>query len=158
MDMNQADAAVGQTVRRGGPNANASMPTRILIVDDERILAKNLKTYLSRLALDVRTAGNGEEAIEMLDTFTPDALVLDYGLPGINGLQTYAEMVRRGARSIDCVMITGNANEELALDAHAKGIRHLVCKPFSFSELQRLLELPAPGAATVRTDPSKGFE
>jgi len=144
----QAGKAADKTVRHAGPNADgiASMPMRILIVDDERILAKNLKAYLSRLAADVRTAGNGEEAIEMLDTFTPDALVLDYGLPGINGLQTYAEIVRRRAKSVDCVMITGNPTEQLALDAHEKGIRHLVCKPFSFSELRRLLEMPVPGS------------
>jgi DNA-binding response OmpR family regulator len=141
----EARAASDQTALNGGPNANASMPLRILIVDDERVLAKNLEAYLSRSALEVRTAGNGEEAIEMLESFTPDALVLDYGLPGIDGLQTYAEIVRRRAERIDCVMITGTATEELALDAREKGIRHLICKPFSFSELRQLLETPAPG-------------
>ncbi|MBI4292017.1 MAG: response regulator [Betaproteobacteria bacterium] len=141
----QAGATADKSVPHAGANANASMPMRILIVDDEHVLAKNLETYLSRSALEVRTVGNGEEAIEMLESFTPDALILDYGLPGINGLQTYAEIVRRRAGRIDCVMITGNASEELALDAHEKGIRHLICKPFSFSELQRLLEVPVPG-------------
>lgn len=141
----EADAAADRIVQHGGPNVIASMPMRILIVDDEHILAGNLKAYLSRSASDVRIAGNGEEAIEMLDTFTPDALILDYALPGINGLQTYVEMVRRRAGRIDCVLITGNATEELALDAHDTGIRHLICKPFSFLELQRLLEVPGPG-------------
>lgn len=142
----QAGAAADQAVRRGAPNAKgkASMPMRILIVEDERILAKNLRAYLSRSALDVRTAGNGEQAIEMLDTFTPDALVVDYGLPGINGLETYAEIVRRRASRIDCVMITGNSSEQLARTACEKGIRHVVCKPVRFSELQRLLEVTVP--------------
>lgn len=146
--MTRACAAADQTVQHGGriADGNASMPMRILIVEDERVLAKNLKAYLSRSAFDVRTAGNGEEAIEMLDTFTPDALVLDHALPGINGLQTYTEIVRRSAGRIDCVMITGNPTAELASDACEKGIRHLVCKPFRFSELQRLLEVPAPAS------------
>lgn len=149
MDTYQAGAAADQSVQRCGPNANrnAAMPMRILIVENERILAKNLRAYLSRSAADVRTAGNGEQAIEMLDTFTPDALLVDYGLPGIDGLQTYIEIVRRRGSEIDCVMITGNPNEPLVRAACETGIRHIVCKPFRFSELQRLLEVPARGGA-----------
>jgi len=116
-----------------------TLPTRILIVEDERVLAQNLKKYLGRYA-DVRTAGDGEEAIQMLDSFAPDALVLDFGLPGINGLQTYVEIVRRLAKNIHCTMITGTPTEQLAHDAHDHGIRHVVCKPFSFSKLLTLLQ------------------
>lgn len=155
MDTYQAGAAADHSVQPGGPkaNRNATMPMRILIVENERILAKNLRAYLSRSAADVRTVGNGEQAIEMLDSFTPDALVVDYGLPGIDGLQTYTEIVRRRGREIDCVMITGNTNEPLARAACDKGIRHIVCKPFRFSELQRLLELPAAGGANDHCAP-----
>lgn len=149
MDTYQAGAVADPPVERCGAkaNRNAAMPMRILIVENERILAKNLRAYLGRSAADVRTAGNGEQAIEMLDTFTPDALVVDHGLPGIDGLQTYTEIVRRRGSGIDCVMITGNPNELLVRAACETGIRHVVCKPFRFSELQRLLEVPAAGGA-----------
>lgn len=160
MDKHQTGAAAEQSVLRGGPNAKgkASMPMRILIVENERILAKNLRAYLSRSASDVRIARNGEQAIEMLDTFTPDALVVDYALPGINGMQTYTEIVRRRARRIDCVMLTGNPDEQLARAACEKGIRHVVSKPVRFSELQRLLEVPASGGADDHSAPALAIQ
>lgn len=147
--MSPCQPAAVQTVQYAGPkpDGKAAMPPRILVVEDERVLAKNMKTYLSRGASDVRTAADAAQALEMLESFAPDALVLDYGLPDVDGLRTYAEIVRRQARKIDCVMITGNPTEQLAQDARELGIHHVICKPFRFSELQRLLE--APTAATA---------
>ena len=120
------------------------MPQRILIVDDHAVLTKNIQAYLSRGVSDVRTAASAAQALQMLDSFAPDALILDYGLPDCDGLQTYAEIIRRRARKIVCVMVTGNPTEQLRRDARELGIHHIVCKPFRFSELQRFLE-----AATV---------
>ena len=111
-----------------------------------------MKTYLSRGASDVRTAADAAQACEMLDSFAPDALVLDYGLPDVDGLRTYAEIIRRQARKIDCVMITGDPTEQLAQDARDLGIHHVVCKPFRFSDLQRLLETPTLGSASDAPD------
>jgi len=142
-------SAAVQTVQDADPRSEgkAAMPPRILIVEDERVLAKNMKTYLSRGASDVRTAADAAQALEILESFAPDALVLDFSLPDVDGLRTYAEIVRRQAKKIECVMITGNPTEQIAQDARELGIRHIVCKPFRFSELQLLLE--APTAATA---------
>ena len=141
--------AAVQTVQYGGPKPEekTAMPSRILVVENERVLAKNIKTYLSRGASDVRTAADAAQALEMLESFAPNALVLDFGLPDVDGLRTYAEIVRRQARKIDCVMITGNPTEQITRDARELGIRHIVCKPFRFSELQRLLEAPTATTA-----------
>lgn len=129
------------------------MAHRILIVEDGNILAKNMKKYLDRGAGEVRTAADAAQAFQMLDTFAPDALVVDYGLPGVDGLQTYAEIVRRQARKIDCVMITGDSTEQLAQDARDMGIQHVVHKPFPIAELRWLLETPADvGDAAVMND------
>ena len=119
------------------------MAHRILIVEDGNVLAKNMKRYLDRGAGEVRTAGDAAQAFQMLDTFAPDALVLDYGLPNVDGLRTYAEIVQHQARKIDCVMITGDSTEQLAQDARDLGIQHIVHKPFRIADLQRLLDAPA---------------
>ena len=147
--MSLCQPAAVPIVRNASPIAQgkAAMPLRILIVEDGRLLAKNMKTYLSRGASDVRIAGDAAQALEMLDSFAPDALVVDYGLPHVDGLRTYAEIIRHQARKIECVMISGDSSEQLAQDAHDLGIRHIVCKPFRFSELQRLLEAPAAATA-----------
>jgi len=141
--------ATANAVRNVGPTARPipALPQRILIVEDGRVLAKNIKTYLARSASDVRIAGDAAQAFALLDEFVPDALVLDYGLPGSDGLQIYAEITRRKGRKIICVMVTGDSSIKLADDARELGIQHLICKPFRFSELQRILEIAAEADA-----------
>lgn len=145
--------AGAHAVQNAGPKPaeRSALPLSILVVEDEPVLAKNIKTYLSRGASDVRTAGDAAQALGILESFAPDALVLDYGLPDIDGLRLYAEITRRQARNIDCLMITGNPNEQLAQDARALGIHHILGKPFRFSELQRVLE--ALQTASLRDAP-----
>jgi DNA-binding response OmpR family regulator len=143
----QSNAVATVPVAAAMAAGKPAMPRRILIVDDERILAKNLKAYLSRGASDVRTAAGAAQALAMLDAFAPDALVVDFGLPDVDGLRTYAEIIRRQGRKIECVLMSGIVTERLIRDAHDLGIRHIVCKPFPFSELQRLLETRAEASA-----------
>ena len=124
-----------------------SLTHRILVVEDEHVLAENARTYLARRSPDVRVAGDSRRAMEMVESFTPDVVVLDYGLPGENGLQFYQQLVRRRARPIGCVMITGYPLENITPPANKLGIRHLLSKPFSLSELQQLVELSAAEAS-----------
>jgi DNA-binding response OmpR family regulator len=124
-----------------------SLAHRILVVEDEQVLAQNVKAYLGRHAADVRIARDGRHAIEMIASFTPDVVVLGYGLPGENGLQIYAEMMRHRARPIGCVMITGYPLEKIIQPANKLGIRYLLCKPFSLAELQQLIDRSAEEAS-----------
>jgi two-component system, NtrC family, response regulator AtoC len=126
-----------------------SFPSRILLVEDEQLLAQNLKTFLERHAADVRIADNGEQAIAMLPSFAPEVAVLDYGLPGINGLQTYREIARRSQQRIGCVMITGYPLDSISKLAGKHGIRHLLGKPFSLTELQQHVHLSAEESSGV---------
>ena len=119
-------------------------PPRILIVEDEQVLAENIKQYLGARVLDVRMVSDGEHAVEMLDSFSPDAVVMDYRLPGMNGLDTYTEMSRRQTKKIDCVMITGDPTDSLSQSANDRGIRSILSKPFSFADLLERLEPPPP--------------
>lgn len=113
--------------------------TKILIVEDEEVLAENLRSYLSRRAEDVRVAFNGTDALALLDTFSPDVVVMDYSLPGMDGVQTYAEICRRRAAPLSCVMVTGHPSESVVESAQREGIRHVLGKPFSFSELLQMI-------------------
>ena len=116
---------------------------RILIVEDEDVLAQNVKHYLGRRSADVRIASTGRLAMELLESFVPDVLVLDFNLPGENGLQIYAEILRRRVRPIGCVMITGYPLGTISRTAGELGIRHLLGKPFRLAELQRLVDQSA---------------
>ncbi len=57
------------------------MSHAILIIDDEAILAKNIKTYLSRHGYEAQVAASGEEGLAQLDSFRPDVILLDYQIP-----------------------------------------------------------------------------
>ena len=120
-----------------------SMPPRILVVDDERVLAQNVKSFLDRRFPEVRVANDGQRAMSLMSSFNPDVVVLDYELPGENGLQVYSAMLRRRAGPIGCVMITGYPLEQIAQRANTMGIRFLLNKPFSLSELQRMIDRSA---------------
>ncbi len=114
--------------------------TKILIVEDEDILAENLKSFLNRRSPNVRIAGNAISAIEIMQDFTPDLVLLDYGLPGMDGLQTYARILHRRAPQASCVMITGQLTEGVVRTSNDYGIRHVLRKPFSFAELEDVIE------------------
>jgi DNA-binding response OmpR family regulator len=124
-----------------------SLTHRILVVEDEHVLAENVRTFLARRSPDVRVAGDGRRAMELIESFSPDVVVLDYGLPGEDGLQFYQELVRHSARPIACVMITGYPLETIAPLAKRLGIRHLLSKPFRLCELQKLVDLSAAEAS-----------
>ena len=116
---------------------------RILVIEDEHVLAQNVKSYLGRRFPDVRIAPDGRCAMEINASFIPDVIVLDYNLPGENGLQIYKEMVRQRAAPIGCVMISGYPLEKITESAKKLGIRHLLSKPFSLLELQQLIDQTA---------------
>lgn len=124
-----------------------SSTLRILVVEDESVLAENVKTYLTRQTPDVRIAADGRRAKEIMGSFKPDVVVLDYGLPGETGLQLYRELVRHRDHPVGCVMITGYPLEKVTQPANKLGIHHLLSKPFSLAELQQLVEQTAAEAA-----------
>lgn len=132
-----------------------SLLPKILIVEDENVLAENMKVFLGRSSPDVRVAPDAEQALKMLNSFVPDVVVMDLVLPGIDGLDAYSEIVRRSRRKIGCVMITGHPTDTLAESADARGIRHVLCKPFRLGDLQQLID---QSAGEYFDDPHLPFE
>ena len=59
----------------------------VLLIEDEPILAKNIRAYLVRYGYEVRIATTAEAGLSELDVFKPDIVVLDFNLPGMNGLE-----------------------------------------------------------------------
>ena len=106
---------------------------RVLVVDDEKALAGMVASYLVRAGYDVTQAHTGPAALEAADAGAPDVVVLDLGLPGLDGV----EVCRRIRASSECyvLMLTARGDEEDRLAGLATGADDYITKPFSVREL-----------------------
>lgn len=112
--------------------ANRPMPS-ILVVDDEPQIAAIARDYLVRAGYDVTVAKDGVAALATARTSAPDLVVLDLGLPGLDGFRV-AEALRRGS-DVPIVMLTARDGEDDRLQGFAVGADDYIAKPFSPREL-----------------------
>lgn len=115
------------------------MPPPILIVDDETTFARNIATFLERHGYDVRRVGTAEDGLVQLDAFRTAVVLLDFNLPGMDGLEMLAE-VRRRDRRIKVILMTGQGNEQVAIDAMKAGAHDYLTKPLVLAKLKIVLE------------------
>jgi len=115
------------------------MSFSILIVDDEATLAKNIARSLSKSGFVAKIAITAEEALDCLDEFEPDIVLLDFQLPGMTGLEALQRIQERNS-NIKIIMMTGHGDVQLAVDAMKSGANDYVSKPVSLAELKLLIE------------------
>ncbi len=139
------------TPTTGKPAPDPSPPNglRVLVVDDERALADLVGTYLTRDGFEVSKAHDGRAAVDLARQFDPDVMVLDLGLPGMDGVE-----VCRQVRSFsDCyiVMLTARTEEIDKLIGLSVGADDYLTKPFSPRELLARIHamLRRPRASSV---------
>jgi DNA-binding response OmpR family regulator len=132
-----------------------SHPRRALVVDDERPLADIVRSYLERDGFVVEVAADGESGLELARTVDPDVVVLDLGLPGMDGIE-----VCRSLRTFsDCyvIMLTARADEVDTLVGLSVGADDYMTKPFSPRELmariRTLLRRPRAAPAQEQAEP-----
>ncbi|MEM5429276.1 response regulator [Cupriavidus oxalaticus] len=109
-------------------------------MDDNRDAAESLAMLLTQEGHDVHTAFDGIEAVEVAAERQPDVILLDIGLPGINGFDA-ARQIREQARGRPVVLIalTGWGQEEDRQRSEAAGFDAHLVKPVSLEALQRLI-------------------
>jgi PAS domain S-box-containing protein len=123
-------------------HAAAPIPqTRILIVDDNRDAADSLGMVLQFLGVDVRVASDGPQALEVLQSYDPAVVLLDIGMPGMDGYEV-ARAIR--ARFPACraaiVAVTGWGQDDDRRRAREAGFDHYLIKPVEIGALQVLLK------------------
>jgi CheY-like chemotaxis protein/nitrogen-specific signal transduction histidine kinase len=118
----------------------ARSSARVLIVDDNRDAAQSLALMLDLEGHEVRTAADGLEALEVAEAFRPKVVLLDIGMPGIDGYETARRLrARPWAKSTLLCAQTGWGQEDDKRMARSAGFdRHLV-KPVDPEELNRIL-------------------
>jgi two-component system, NtrC family, response regulator AtoC len=115
------------------------MPHAVLIIEDEAVLAKNILIYLERYGYEVHLATSAEEGLEQLETVRPDAVLLDFKLPGMTGLEALTR-IREFDAGIHVLMFTGHGNVEMAVEAMKAGAYDFLTKPVALGKLRLLLE------------------
>jgi CheY-like chemotaxis protein len=114
---------------------------RILLADDNRDVVESFQMMFRILGHDVQTALDGLEALDQAERFRPDAIVLDVGMPGLDGYET-ARRIRQLPWSRDVVLIavTGWGNEKDKLKSAAAGFNVHLVKPVDATTILEVLD------------------
>lgn len=123
------------------------MPKTICIVDDQPTLRQMLRFALGAMGYHILEAENGVEALKLLARERVDALVVDWQMPEMNGLELVAML--RDEREFDALpIVMVSCLDDLASrrEAHALGVNAWVKKPFRMAEIQAVLENVLEGA------------
>jgi DNA-binding response OmpR family regulator len=138
-----------------GMSETAARSARVLVVDDETVLAGMVANYLQRAGFRTSVAHDGVRAVELALTEAPDVVVLDLGLPGKDGLQVCQEIRRHS----DCyiLMLTARNEEIDKLIGLSNGADDYMTKPFSARELVARVQvlLRRPRADRVVDEPPR---
>jgi len=110
-------------------SANYRMPDKILIVDDEPFNLDLLEQELSDLSYAVVRAETGAAALTQIDKVAPDLVLLDYLMPGMNGIEVL-QTIRKTQNDLPIVMITAYGTIDLAVEAIKAGADDFITKPF----------------------------
>ena len=111
----------------------------VLLVDDEADFLIPLVKRLEKRGVNVRTAGNGEQALTIVKTAEIDVAVLDVRMPGMDGIEALGE-IKHAKPLIEVIMLTGHASIEVAIRGMELGAFDYLMKPMNFDELYYKLQ------------------
>ncbi len=115
------------------------MNAAALIIEDEATLAKNMGLYLSRYGYDIETADTAESALAALERYKPDIVLLDFHLPGMDGMTALGKL-KTLAPGVPVIMITGHGTVELVVESMKAGVYDFLTKPVSLGKLRILMD------------------
>jgi PAS domain S-box-containing protein len=122
----------------------ASSRHRVLVTDDNVDAAESLGALLEILGHDVRTVHDGEAALELAESFRPDLILLDIGMPGLNGYEVCRRIRSRPwGREVFVVALTGWGQEEDRRRSRESGFDHHLVKPLDPTALEKVLSVEA---------------
>ena len=115
------------------------MSGTVLIVDDERTLARAIKAFLAESGYEAEVAGDGEQALGLLETLRPDVVFSDVRLPGMTGIELLRR-IREFDAAIPVVIMTAYGTIEGAVEAVKLGAFDYLKKPVDLEELKLLAD------------------
>ena len=109
---------------------------RMLLVEDDRVLAELLVWHFDREGFDIRQTGDGDEALLLAEEFAPDIVLLDWMIEGVSGIEVCRRLRRSAATAnVPIIMLTARGEEGDRVRGLQTGADDYLTKPFSPREL-----------------------
>jgi two-component system KDP operon response regulator KdpE len=124
--------------------------TKVLVVDDDPSLLKALRIGLNARGDDVVVAHNGAEAVNQVALARPDLVILDLGLPDIDGIEVCRRI--REFSEVPVVVLSAYGDERRKVEALDSGADDFVTKPFGMAELEARLRVALRHSGTTQAD------
>jgi two-component system cell cycle sensor histidine kinase/response regulator CckA len=119
---------------------------RLLFIEDEPVIVEGVAAVLAKDGIEVEGLGSGYGVVEALARFRPDVVVLDYGLPGMDGSEVYA-CIRKVDSSIAVIFATGHGDRQILQKNLGDSRTRFLQKPFEVGDLlEMMVELEVGGA------------
>jgi signal transduction histidine kinase/ActR/RegA family two-component response regulator len=127
---------------------------RILVVDDSEDSARSMAKVLKLLKNEVRTANDGEQAVQAASAFRPDVILMDLGMPRVNGYEATRQIRELDwGRSVAIIALTGWGQDIDRAKSREAGFDGHLVKPVNLAELERLLAELRRGNLQVSSHP-----
>lgn len=137
-DVQMVDAALPQPAEEP---ITLDLPRRILVVDDEADQVEALSYRLRKLGYDTPTASSGEQALESATSVVPDLILLDLGLPDLNGFDVCQQL---GDNATTCgvpvIILSGMETDDVVRRARSAGCAYYLRKPYDPNVLLTLIQ------------------
>ena len=132
---------------------SAEEKRNILVVDDEPQITRVLKTTLASHGYSVRTAGDGDEAVQLMKDWPPDLLITDLRMPNMDGIALCRHV--RAKSELPIIVLSVRGEERSKVEALDAGADDYVTKPFSVNELLARVRAALRRSASVQKTPSE---
>jgi two-component system KDP operon response regulator KdpE len=128
---------------------------RILIIDDEKQIRRMLKTALTGFGYDIAEASSGQEGLNQTTMFHPDLIILDLGLPDLDGVEVVRRL--REWTEVPIIILSVREQENDKIKAFDAGADDYVTKPFGMGELLARIRVALRHAAKTEDEPVLTF-
>ena len=126
-----------------------TMERRILVVDDDADVLAGMEALLTHTGWNVSTASSGREAFRTFESFDPDVVLLDVGLPDVSGIEVL-DHIKRLSEATAVIVMSGVGTIDIAVEAMRLGAETFVSKPCDFDTLDLVLQNVTKTIATRR--------
>lgn len=115
--------------------------TKILIIEDERHITKFLEFILAKEGCEILSASDGKKALKALESFDPDAILLDLGLPDMSGVELLGEIrANENLRKTKVIVLSATLYEDISEKLNEAGADAQCSKPIAPSTLVKTLQ------------------